>query len=467
MGNKRRPTHAVSLATPARKAALELVRMAREQECYLTTIAPKVLASHVLEPSDKAFARLLAQGALSLQVTLDALIDRALRSPHDIKPDVRDALRLSAYEILYLRKEDHAAVDQGVELVRSFAPRATGVANYVLHRVVEERQRFPYGDPLESLEAGALFAGFPAWLAQAVKKDIGTRNALGLMYASLEPAPVYLSVNSCAADRAEVERIFEDHGIEYSTDFGLMDHDKRHSDVIMRLVDRSAVGSNELLALLAEDKIVISDLSAQSIVLRAVDVLPETDARMLEIGAGRGTKTLQFQSACKDAGITLAAYDALDVRANKMRALTARIERAGGTITNPIVADATKPLALDDAAYDLVFIDAPCTGLGTLRRHPEIKARLEEGDSRSLAKIGQAMLSQAAGKVRAGGHLMYATCTILKEENEKTIKRFLASPAGAPFEVVAIGAHESAFFKTPIVAQGPDLHFAALLRKTC
>lgn len=78
-----------------------------------------------LEGADKAFARLLAQGALSLQVTLDALINEVLRTPRDIQDDVRDALRISAYEIIYLHKEDHAAVDQGVELVRSIAPRAT------------------------------------------------------------------------------------------------------------------------------------------------------------------------------------------------------------------------------------------------------------------------------------------------------------------------------------------------------
>ena len=217
MATKHRRTSAPSTATPARKIALELVRRSRESHQFLSAFAPRVLEAAQLEGADKAFARLLAQGALSLQVTLDALINEVLRTPRDIQDDVRDALRISAYEIIYLHKEDHAAVDQGVELVRSIAPRATGVANYVLHRIVEAKERFPEGDPKTSLEAAARFYGFPDWLATAIKKDIGTRNAIALMARSLEPAPVYFSANELSTSRDEIARLLEASGIEFST----------------------------------------------------------------------------------------------------------------------------------------------------------------------------------------------------------------------------------------------------------
>lgn len=465
MGNKRRPTRSTSEATPARKAAFELLRSVREQETFLSRIAPRVLGSYSLDASDAAFARLLAQGALSLQVTLDTLIDRVLRSPRDIKVDVRDALRLSAYEILYLHKEDHAAVDQGVELVRWFAPRATGVANYVLHRIVEERDRFPYGNPSESLEAAALLAGFPLWLARAIKKDIGLRNAFTLMEESLAPAPVYFMANAGALSRKELVSILETAGIEFNTCRCFMPGAQEDLDAIFQLAHRSDVGNEAFLELLKLDKIVVSDLSAQSIVLRGACTLLKDGARMLEIGAGRGTKTLQFQSICKEAEINLVAYDVIDSDSKKLHQLESRVVQTGGKTTEVVASDATKPLPFPENAYDLVFIDAPCTGVGTLRRHPEIKARLEETDSRTLAKTGQAMLFQAAHQVRVRGYLMYATCTIFKEENEKTIKRFLASPAGQGFEIVPIGAKGAPFFKTPVLKGGPDLHFAALLQR--
>ena len=144
--------------------------------------------------------------------------------------------------------------------------------------------------------------------------------------------------------------------------------------------------------------------------------------------------------------------------------LEERVVKAGGSIASALAHDATKPLPVADEAYDLIFIDAPCTGLGTLRRHPEIKARLHKEDAKKLSATSQAMLVQAAPKVKLGGYLMFATCTILKEENEKTVKRFLASPAASAFEIVPLGAQDTPFFKTPFDT-GADLHFAALLQK--
>lgn len=466
MATKRRPTNASSKATPARRAALELTRSVREQDTYLSAVAPAILQRFQLEPSDKAFSHLLAQGVISLQTTLDALIDQALRSPRDIKPDVRDALRIAAYEILYLHKEDHAAVDQGVELVRATAPRATGVANYVLHRIVEEKARFPYGDPTQSLEAAALFYGFPAWLARAIKKDLGTRNALVVMEESLEAAPVWFTPNTCLFSSDELRATLLKAEIEFNTCKSLIDHGAGTDANIFQLVERSDVGDPVLLDLLDREQVVVSDWSAQSITALAASRIPQNDAHVLEIGAGRGTKTLQLQSLCAQRGVNFVAYEVVDVKPKKVKQLKARIERAGGAITRALVHDATKPFPHDPETFDLVFIDAPCTGVGTLRRHPEIKARLSEKDSPALSRIGQAMLEQASALVKPGGSLLYSTCTIFKEENEKVIKRFLASPAGEPFTTVPIGAGKSTFFKTPITPNGPDLHFAALFART-
>ena len=197
--------------------------------------------------------------------------------------------------------------------------------------------------------------------------------------------------------------------------------------------------------------------------MRAVEVLPK-DALLFEIGAGRGVKSLLFQSACARRNIHLTEYDVLDLSAKKLSALEERVAKAGGSIASALAHDATKPLPVADEAFDLIFIDAPCTGLGTLRRHPEIKARLHKEDAKKLSATSQAMLAQAAHKVKPGSYLMFATCTILKEENEKTVKRFLASPAGSAFEIVPFGAQGTPFFKTPFDT-GADLHFAALLQK--
>ena len=256
--------------------------------------------------------------------------------------------------------------------------------------------------------------------------------------------------------------MLEASGIEFSTHRSLV-AEACGADLIFELTHRGDVGTEAFSALLKDEQIIVSDASAQSIVMRAVEALPK-DARLLEIGAGRGVKTLLFQSTCARRNIQLAAYDALDLSAKKLSVLEERVAKAGGSIASALAHDATKPLPVADEAYDLIFIDAPCTGLGTLRRHPEIKARLHKEDAKKLSATSQAMLVQAAQKVKPGCYLMFATCTILKEENEKTVKRFLASPAGSAFEIVPLGAQGTPFFKTPFDT-GADLHFAALLQK--
>ena len=134
-----------SKVSPARLAALEAVRLVRERDAFAQDIIAKRIDSSDLEPEDRAFATKLVLGAVSAQGTLDEIVDRALRSPSDVQPDVRDALRLGAYEIVFLDKSPHAAVDQGVELVRSIAPRAAGLANAVLRKIVMLKASFPFG----------------------------------------------------------------------------------------------------------------------------------------------------------------------------------------------------------------------------------------------------------------------------------------------------------------------------------
>ena len=124
---------------------------------------------------------------------------------------------------------------------------------------------------------------------------------------------------------------------------------------------------------------------------------------------------------------------------------------------------------LGDRLFDTVFVDAPCSGLGTLRRHPEIRWRLKRGTIAEMAELDGRLLASAAAHVAPGGLLAYATCTITHEENADTVQKFLASEVGAGFTLVPyqnpeLGI-EAPFFSTALVPDGPDAHFLALMRK--
>lgn len=210
-----------------------------------------------------------------------------------------------------------------------------------------------------------------------MKKDIGTRNAIALMARSLEPAPVYFSANELSTSHDGIARLLEASGIEFSTHRSLM-AGTSGADPIFELTHRGDVGTEAFSSLLQHEQIIVSDASAQSIVMRAVEVLPK-DALLLEIGAGRGVKSLLFQSACARRNIHLTEYDVLDLSAKKLSALEERVAKAGGSIASALAHDATKPLPVADEAFDLIFIDAALHGAGNLASSPRDQGAPSQG----------------------------------------------------------------------------------------
>ena len=168
-----------SNATPARWAALDVVRTVRERNAFAQDVIAQVIDKSTMSVEDRAFATLLALGTVSARGTLDEIIDRALDTPEDIFRETRDALQISTYELIFLGKEAHAAVDQGVEMVKSFSPGpAARVANAVLHKIVRLRIDFPFGNPATDLDALARTQAFPTWMAKKLMEEMGPQAAI-------------------------------------------------------------------------------------------------------------------------------------------------------------------------------------------------------------------------------------------------------------------------------------------------
>lgn len=440
----------MSKLSPARLAALNIGMTVRERRAYTSEVATKVLAqSEGLTPEDRAFARKLALGVTSCSGTLDYVIDSCLRSPSDIKDDVRDALRISTYELVFLDKQDHAAVDQGVELVRRIAPKAAGLANAVLRKIARAAQSFPFGNPARDTQALARSVAFPLWLAKRLIRDLGQERAVSFMEECNCDAPVYIARNAC--------QLSEGAG---NVDFGRIDGLQPLADLEggYKLTRATALTGGPLAFALKTGHAIVSDEAAQRI---AAFSLPETmpDA-FLEVGAGRGTKTILLQNHALRMYGSQMPLISIDGHQFKIDLLRRRTQAFGIRLDSAVVADATKlPEGFEGKTYDAVFIDAPCSGLGTLRRHPEIRWRISPKDIDSLARIGLAMLLECSQHVKTGGILTFATCTVLTDENERTIERFLKSRFGESFEVVDT-------LRTDLVHDGSDAHFAVKLRRT-
>ena len=447
----------------ARKLAVQVNRLAREREAYTADVLDAQLAKSDLLHDDRAFARVLCLGVAATVGTLDEVINRCLRSPHDIRNNVRDALRISTYEIIFLDKDPYAAVDQGVELVRYVAPPAAGLANSVLRKVVRAKESFPFGDPATDDKALARLYGFPVWIARALVAQMGREAAAAFMKASNAPATVFIGVNAARTDDAAVKREFGREEIALDavrdpvTGAGIPG--------CYRLRDARGIASHAARHFFNKGGILVSDAAAQAIAALALPA--DYPDGFLEVGSGRGTKTILLQSDAVRKWDKQMALTCVDSYEFKDKIVRERAQTYGIELEGAVKADA-RHLAgtAADKVYGAAFVDAPCSGLGTLRRHPEIRWRMTPADVLKLADLGFELLSEAARHVRVGGQLTYATCTVIAQEDEAVIKRFLESKAGRGYRLqpVTRGDAPRFVYRSPLTAEGCDAHFAAVLR---
>ena len=446
-------------ASPARQAALRVTSIVRERDAFAQELIHKYIDSSRMSREDRAFATRLTLGVVSSYGTLDDVINRCLDRVSDINDDVRDALRISTYEIIFLKKEPHAAVSQGVELVKTIAPKASGLANAVLRRIADKAHKFPFGDPRTDIEAFARLHAFPEWLAKRALLDLGPEVTRDYLAGSNEPAPLFVAINAAKADEAEVvETIVAAHGDPVAVSVNGEDIPGCYC-----LSEGRVLFDGRVRHMIQTGQLLVSDASSQQIArLVLTEEKPES---LLEVGAGRGTKTVLIQSdAQRRYGSQIDEYVTDDNLEFKTNITAERAEEYGIHVSESITGDAT---ALDDVvgerAFGVVFIDAPCSGLGTLRRHPEIRWRLNPEKIDEFAKTGLALLKAASSHVAPGGSIVFSTCTITRAENIDVVKAFLASDEGASFSLAPIGG--APCFNPALKPGSPDAHFAVRLVK--
>jgi len=449
-------------ASPARLVALEAVTRVRDKSSYAHETLAALLDRRKLDPRDVAFATRLAYGTIACRGTLDAAVGRYLSQPGRLEPRVADALAVTAYELLFARTPARAAVSEGVELVRSVQPKASGLANAVLRKLAESAEKFPWGDPESDAEALARSQGHPQWLADLWIDELGFETASAVMAANNEPAPLFLA-------HLPFELSY-DVALDMLTRDGVDPEPCPVPGCIVAGSSSAAVKSTAL----ARSIVAVADAGAQ---FAASVTVTEGAHTVVELGAGRGTKSLIIAGIAHLTG-TDVRITAVDTHRFKLQALSDAIAKVGAKGIRTVVADATDPHAEglpEPASADAVLVDAPCSGLGTLRRHPDRRWRARPDEIETLAELGSKLLATAAVLVKPGGFVVYSTCTIARRENAEVIAAFLASDAGRGFATDSLAPavpEEWARFVTPEgyfqslpEPGGPDGHFVARLRR--
>ncbi len=448
---------------PARRAALQVLQRVRERGAFGPETLDAVLTASGLEKSDLALATRLAYGTLQTEGVLDEAIDRLASRPGDLEPRVRDALRLAAYEILYARTPARAVVHQGVEAVKRIRPQAAGLANAILRKLAAEAPDFPWGDPDTDDDVLARATGHPRWLVDLWIADLGRKDAVGLLHGDAEPAPLYLWHNPFAGSFGEVLELLEGEGADPVL--------CEPPGCIEARVPAAAVRSEAV----ASGRVLVCDAGAQ-VAPRAV--APRPGSVVVDMAAGRGTKTVMLQAVAVAAGGPAAVY-AIDIHPFKTSVLGRRMERFGVPDVTVLTGDATDVASIAGVpapgSVDSVLLDAPCSGLGTLRRRADKRWRLKPEDLTSLSSLQSMLLSQAASLVRRGGVVVYSTCSTARIENHDVVATFLSGPDGREFRTRDLSATVpnawrawigvEGWLQTVPAIGGPDGHFVAALER--
>jgi 16S rRNA (cytosine967-C5)-methyltransferase len=435
-----------------REIAFEVLRRVEEGGAYASRALDAALdQAGVIDARESALATELVYGTLRRALQLDAaLAPHSKRALDRVDPAARVALRLGAYQLLFLRTPAHAAVGEAVALAKGVDHgRAAGYVNAVLRSL--SRAPSPPSPPPADLDPVANLAvseSLPGWLAAEWIAWLGEARARSLAAAMNRPAPLVLR----SPRRDELLARLQAAGVEA--------HATQRSPHGVEV----GGGSVEQVARAAKGiPFQVQDESAQLVTLFAAGGLGDGPARVLDLCAAPGGKAFHLAEILP-AGSEVVA---VEIHPRKADALRSEAERRGLPGIRVICADGSKPIpGLEPASFDAVLVDAPCSGLGTLRRHPELKLRRTAADLPRFADLQEAILRNALGYAKPGAPVTYSVCSLSRAEGPGVVARLAASarrappPPGIPADVLDA---EGALLTLPDLHGGDGFYAARLV----
>ena len=437
-----------------RAHSLRILRRVEEGGAFASPLLERA-AEELADPRDGALLYEITLGVLRQRASLDHVLAQASGRPTDsLEPAVRLVLCIGAYELLHLtRVPDFAAVDGAVRLARAAgAPRATGLVNAVLRRVARERGGLLPPVATEGDAASlALETSHPRWWTERLVARYGWARTRAVLEADNRPAPLVLRPALRRIGASALAERLQEEGVSTEPGRLLPEALRVHAG----LPQRTAAWKQGLAW--------VQDEAAQLPVALLGGAIP---GPALDACAAPGGKTLQLADALEPGAVLVSA----DRHVGRLRRLVGSLARVRPQGVLPLAADAARPALRPGFAVALV--DAPCSGTGTLRRHPELRWRLQPEDPVRLAALQTAVLSATAVLVRPGGRLVYAVCSMEPEEGEQVVDAFLGEESGFELEDARDALPPSAHGVCDgrgHVRTAPDLEvdgfFAAILRR--
>ena len=395
----------------AREAAMLALNACQRQGGWSDGALKKQLSAAELSGRDAALATQLCFGVLQNQMLLDFYLSKFSNIPlKRMEGKVVQTLRLGAYQMLFLTRIPHsAAVNSAVALVKAHCknPRAAGMVNGILRSMERSLQNMPVipqGDPVAYLST---LYSHPEWLVKEFILSLGEEETAQLLAADNSQPPTAVMVNTTRTTAETLKAMLEADHVEAEP------HPWLENCLLL-----SRTGDLERLEAFQQGLFYVQDPASRLSVMAAG---AKPGMRVLDCCAAPGGKSFAAAIAMENQGEIVSC----DLHPHKKKLIQAGADRLGLTIITPKTADGKVFRPEWESAFDLVLVDAPCSGLGVIRKKPDIRYK-DPAPLADLPAVQLDILRNAARYVRPGGTLMYSTCTLLYRENGEVVETFLA-----------------------------------------
>ena len=400
----------------AREVALNALYKIEVGESYSNLTIDKELNKSELSPLDKALVSQVVYGVLTWKLALDEIIKRysSIRIKK-ISPWILNILRMGIYQIAFLdRIPESAAVNESVKLAKKYGHEASSKFTNAILRKISKNEYEKLTDYISKStyteeECMAILTSHPVWMVEKLLKDYDKKFVMELLNANNVKPDITIRANTIKNSREDLKKLFYLKQVEY-TEGSLPD-----SLILKRL--------NQF----DEQLYIVQDEAAQ---LACLKLDPQENEIVLDACSSPGGKTTYLSALMHNTG----QIDAWDIHEHRVELVKQTAKKLGATNIICSVVDSTEYHQGLKERYDRVLLDVPCSGLGVIRKKPDIKWARKESDTVDILEIQAKILECGAEYLKRGGVLVYSTCTVLKDENERQIEKFLAVHPG--FELV-------------------------------
>jgi 16S rRNA (cytosine967-C5)-methyltransferase len=391
-----------------RDAALSILLAVDKNQAYSNLLLNQTINKYHIEAKDRALLTELTYGTLQYKYALDYYLEPYIRGK--IEQWIRWLLRLSVYQMVYLSKiPEHAIVHEAVEIAKrrghkGIASMVNGILRSITRMGIPSLEKIK--DPIERI---AIETSHPRWIVEMFVDSYGLEKTVAMLKENNIPPKQTVRVNTLKATVGEAIELLAQEDIQ-----------AEQSKVIpqcLNLLNGQAARTETF----RQGIITIQD---ESSMMPAIVLNPKPGERVLDMCAAPGGKTTHMAEIMKNEGSILAT----DIHSHKLDLIEENCARLGINIVETAPIDGRKAAELlQPESFDAILVDAPCSGLGVMRRKPDIKYTKREEDFDRLHEIQLELLDNAEKLLKPGGRLVYSTCTVSKKENEGTVEAFLAS----------------------------------------